>query len=362
LARRRAGRLANRFAFKPANVIEMTNALMLVASLFCYTADDAVRLEKEASAYRNRIQSGRVELRSVMSITVPGEAKPRTTDRRKVWFFEGGRMRADEEEYYFKRPTQRGGDKYWVRLGLTDSMHLYCTEDKSRRVAPFGPAVRNPELVMGPEAEMGLTDFRGLGLAPRSSSALRQFPVSPFLDGPDVDVTDVKDEVYEGVACVRAAFRRRDGLEGVIRIAPDRGPSVVAILIRGDGIEQEVRSRIEKHPASGLWFPTQCRHIRREDGKVHTDETLTVKVQSLNQPLPAETFTFAGMGLPNGTEVSSIGLGEPTTLFWTGAELLPGYPVDSGGGSSPWWLWVAGVSAVLIGVVLVVRSFRRLSN
>ncbi|MFO0899263.1 MAG: hypothetical protein U0836_17710 [Pirellulales bacterium] len=336
----------------------MTAFLLWVGPLLCYTAEDAVRLEKEAFAYRDHIQSGEVELHSVMSKAVRGEGNPRKLDRRKVWFFEGGRMRADEEEYYVPRPTQPGGDKYWVRLGLTDSAHLYCTEHKSRRAMPLGAAVRNPELVKGPEAEMGLTDFRWLGLAPRSSYNLRQVPVSPFLDRPDVEVTDVKDEVYEGAACVRAAFRRRDGLEGVIRIAPDRGPSVVAVSISGDGIDQEVRSRIEKHAASGIWFPTQCRYVRSKNGKVQTDETLTVKVLSLNQPLPPETFTFAGMGLPAGTEVSSIGLGEPTTLFWTGAELLPGYPVEPGG-SSPWWLWLAGVSAVLIGLVLVVRSLAR---
>ncbi len=336
----------------------MTSVLMVVVPLVCYTAEDAVRLEKEAFAYRDHIQSGQVDLHSVMSKTTRGEANPRKLDRRKVWFFEGGRLRADEEEYYLPKPTQPWGDKYWVRLGLTDSAHLYCTDDKSRRVMPLGAAVRNPKLVTGPEAEMGLTDFRWLGLAPRSSYNLRQVPVSPFLDRPDIEVTDVKEEVHGGAACVRAAFRRRDGLEGVIRIAPERGPSVVAVSISGDGIDQEVRSRIEKHSASGLWFPSQIHYIRRSNGNVDTDETLTVKVRSLNKPLPPETFTFAGMGLPNGTEVSSIGLGEPTSLFWTGAELLPGYPVEPGG-SSRWWLWLAGVSAVLIGVVLVVRSLAR---
>src|SRR5262245_20748647 len=116
----------------------MTSVFMLVVPILCYTADDAVRLEKEAFAYRDRIQSGHVDLHSVMSKTVRGEDKPRKLDRRKVWFLDGGRMRADEEEYYLPKPTRPGSDKYWVRQALADSMHLYCTDDKSRRVMPFG--------------------------------------------------------------------------------------------------------------------------------------------------------------------------------------------------------------------------------
>ncbi|MFO0899262.1 MAG: hypothetical protein U0836_17705 [Pirellulales bacterium] len=317
-----------------------------------------MRLERDAFAYRDQIQAGQVDLHSVVSTRFPNEATPRKLDRRKVWFLDSGQMRADEEESYFRKPSLPGGSKYWVRNSLTADEHLYCTEDASREVMPYGASRRHPKLVTDP-LDAGVTDLRWLGVSPLSSSNLKQFPPRPFLDRPDIEVTDVKDETFDGVACVRIAFRRRDGAEGVIRIAPDRGPSLVGFSIRDGELEEEVRSRIEKHKPSGYWFPTEFRYLRRDSGKVHTDEKATIKIQSLGQPLPPETFMFAGMGLPAGSEVASMGFEGATNLVWTGKELLPGYPVESGGGSSPWWLWLAGVSAVLIGVVLVVRSLAR---
>jgi hypothetical protein len=338
--------------------MSITCALLLAGPLLCFTSDDAINLEREAFAYRNQIKAGQVDLHSIISTRFPGEASPRKMERRKVWFLDGDRMRADEEEYYFRKPTQPGGSKYWVRQSSTPDEHLNCTEDASRKVMPYGASRSHPRLVTDPLAA-GVSDLRMLGMNPFDSSNMKQFDVKPFLDRPDIEVTDVKDETFDGVACVRIDFRGRDGAVGVMRIAPDRGPSVVGFSIRDGKIEEEVRSRIEKHAPSGIWFPTEFRYLRREDGKVHTDEKVAIKVLSLGESLPLETFTFAGLGLPPGSEVASMGFDGAGTLIWTGKGLFPGYPVDPPGGSSPWWLWLAGVSAVLIGVVLVVRSLAR---
>ncbi|MBX9580991.1 MAG: hypothetical protein K2X87_11840 [Gemmataceae bacterium] len=88
-------------------------------------------------------------------------------------------------------------------------------------------------------------------------------------------------------------------------LCPDLGMNPVRYEMVAPAAPASHETSIEYAKAKGtdIWFPTSVHYRRTIDGVVVLDQKLDVETAEINQPIPAEVFTFKGMGLPEGTPI-----------------------------------------------------------
>ena len=151
-------------------------------------------------------------------------------------------------------------------------------------------------------------DPRRIGMAAVDFLNLNHYPLDEVLANPARKNTTVQQEQLAGCECTLVTITRVNG--GFIRvwIAPERDFGVVRMDCEiSDGRTKSfdtVDVDLALHEPSGLWFPvhTNCRNGIGD--RIEREEDCTIEVISLNQPIPPEVFTFAGIGVPVGWPVS----------------------------------------------------------
>jgi hypothetical protein len=148
-----------------------------------------------------------------------------------------------------------------------------------------------------------------------------------------------------------------------------RGPSLVRIeLVQGpenDPTKEtySVVQEIEVMKVEGGWYPRSVHTTQNRDGKLVDEERVTVKSAEFGKPLPVNTFTLEGLGLPAGQELL---FDSKTIKKWDGKKVGDATVVDNAvshsvvGAGIDWWVpVVAAVGAVLgtVGVLFLVRVF-----
>ena len=156
-------------------------------------------------------------------------------------------------------------------------------------------------------------DPRRIGMCPTDFLNLVHDPVDAFLSNPARKETTSEPAQQAGIDCTRVTMTNLHGATIRSWIANDRGFGVLKMEIEAGIGEKKRVSAVETdlvlNEPSKIWFPTHF-HSRSFLGEtpqgeaLYRDEDGTVEVISLNEPIPPEVFTFAGVGVPIGWPVS----------------------------------------------------------
>jgi hypothetical protein len=341
---------------------------LLLCAVFAVGPQDAATLERAAFEYQLSIPSGHVETESVVTIVSLNGASRRIS-RKRTMYFDGENIREDAENPYDASKSYYGGRlppgvsqaTFWERRALMDGQHFSYSEQVDLRGKRFGAEVTKPN-VLETGHHLGITDARWIGLTVSGSESLKNIVLRPAFDRPDMEISGVVKDSNKDASVVGFAYRRRDGVHGTIFIDTSKGPSVVgevATSASGATVEEQDVD-VRQHVASGYWFPVAMSYKHTSNGKLTQHEELKIKIISLGESLPRDTFTFAGLGLPIGSDVTPIGFDDNYQKIWTGRELVSKEPnVSSGAGGSQWWIWVVGWLALVTGLILMIAVYRR---
>jgi len=271
----------------------MLPCIPLLFGLLGFQAADVAEIERQAVEHRRGIRSGEVIVQCDYHNGRAAELH--------IWW--------DGDSY--RQDVSRGNDHRDVRV-WHEGRYLHFSDELgdngNRLVATL--AFANDRHYVG-VAEPN--DPRRVGMAAADFLNLNHYPLDEVLANPARRNTAVRQEQLSGAACTVVTITRLNG--GVIQvwIAPERDFSVLRMegeISDGRGSKRfdTVDVDVALHEPSGLWFPvhSHCRNGSRNDAgeKLERDEDCAIEVISLNQPIPPEVFTFAGIGVPVGWPVS----------------------------------------------------------
>jgi len=173
----------------------------------------------------------------------------------------------------------------------------------------------------------------------------------------------MEDEEIDGIPCKKISLNTSAGSQCAIWIAPSRGFSPLRCVARLPQYDMSDQTDVvvSEWNGSGLWFPTASKYVRTMAGKIVHHEEAVIHVESLNQPLPAETFELAGLDIPVGRAVVMVPEAGPLRL-WDGKNVItagsrrPQAQVAAGGKRETSWILI--VNATVLAFVCVFLSLR----
>lgn len=191
----------------------------------------------------------------------------------------------------------------------------------------------------------------------------------------------VREEELDGARCSRLQWVSKVKVRFDVWVCPAKGNNVVRIDATptptpGEpAVQISVRSEVVPVAASGLWYPREVVFDQKRGGKTERWEKIAVTEVKINEPIPPETFSLAGMNLAPQTPVKlprfkdggywnpdtkKIDPREPANPPAGNAAPTDPTPITTASGRStnP---WVVGVVAAVAGCavgLLVVRRRR----
>ncbi len=207
--------------------------------------------------------------------------------------------------------------KEYLQTSADDQPEKFRSSAVARRADEMSHIPQNAKL-----------DLRWLGIYIVRSGALHAAVPTAILSNPARTETTVETVVLDGVECQLVRITMKKGQKVAYWISPSEQYAVkraeIASTAGGRFWESRIEATGQVHQPSGIWFPTRCKYRQQIDGQLESEEVVDVRVISLNEKIPDETFTLAGMNLPVGLPVTdSRGVGDPLTMKWDGTQLVP---------------------------------------
>jgi hypothetical protein len=186
---------------------------------------------------------------------------------------------------------------------------------------------------------------------------------------------------WGGRPAVRYHLPLPDGAGMSCWLRPDLGMNPVRYEMAAPAARASHETSIDYAKAKGtdIWFPTTVHYRRTIDDVVVLDQRLDVETAEINQPIPAEVFTFRGMGLPEGTPIEYPEIkrsdDQPTwdgekvdptrtrgqrslEAYYHQMRIEPTVP-DTPEPGRRWPYYLAGGLLAIVGGVLLARAVRR---
>lgn len=111
-------------------------------------------------------------------------------------------------------------------------------------------------------------------------------------------------------------------------IVPEMDHSVVRIEYEGAGkYAKSLKCEMERYGKPGTWFPKSYQAQLVVDGKLRWRDSMELSDVKINEPIPADTFQFVGMNIPEGWPVHGSAVpfkGKWAT--WDGKKLVEPEP------------------------------------
>lgn len=270
-------------------------------ALFSLLTADVVDIERDAVQQRRQIHSGEVVVRARY------RDERRFPNGREVYlriWWDGSSFRQDMHLGNYREVDiwTEGRYLHWSDEPGTTGNKLIATIAHDRDEGVVGSRQRH--------------DPRRIGFGPSNFLNLVNYPIDEFLGNPARIKTTTQKVNHDGNDCTEVAISRINGATVRAWIAPERGMNILRMVVVSAGEEElklvdAVDVSASLHEPSGIWFPTRF-HYQRSAGdqaveQVKTEEEEeegTVEIISLNEPIPPEVFTFAGVGVPIGWPVS----------------------------------------------------------
>jgi hypothetical protein len=294
-------------------------------------APDIDSIEKQVLEYRRSIQRGHIVFKQK---TFKNTIYESHFDRVTTIWFDGKKLRNDDLLRYTDEPKDtplhrevkcRNCEKngYWV--------------DYIDKKSPQGElAVSMTDMTANPLPEVfNLIHPRCLGMAPESFPNLTasRAHLESYVARSDRRNTSIQRVSWKDRECVQISYQLptdadyADNAHVRIWISLHQGPSVVCIEaeadVHGKHYADTVESDLRQFMPSGLWYPQAVVYERLIDGKSVEKEVTEVQLLALNEPVPLEIFTLAGMELPVDKPVSVVDKKEGRLLYWNGEKLVP---------------------------------------
>ena len=190
----------------------------------------------------------------------------------------------------------------------SDGRYLHWNNEPGDRPGSELVATVASDQDMGAWGAREPNDPRRIGMSPSDFLNLVHYPVDEFLSNPARKGSTSEPAQQAGIDCTLVSMTNLHG--GTIRswIAQERGYGVLKMEIEVGSGERKRVSVVETDLAlnepSKVWFPQHFHTWSSKGEDVEYDEDGTVEVISLNEPIPPEVFTFAGVGVPIGWPVS----------------------------------------------------------
>jgi len=288
-------------------------------------AGDISPLELKALEARRAVQRGQIELEGTYWKSYKsGDQK--TWLYRRVIYFDGARLRIDDFEEYDPHRAKLHGKYYRSVRCFNQKEHISYSD----QILPNGHTIAltlRPAGSTDPSVELQI-DPRVIGMVPDTTANLAHHTLETVVGRPDRQETSVEEVVLNGDRCTLVRYTRNDGLIARIWICPAKNFSVVKMQVEASASEAQYVDTVEcsvgKYQPSGVWFPERCTYTRLVGGKPTREERAKIKVVSLNQALPENTFTLAGIGIPPGKRVYRVP--EPPGTrgeYWDGEKIVP---------------------------------------
>lgn len=282
----------------------------------------AVKVIDTARDCRNKIASYRVVINSVILRQSSEQAPLATNHLRYEAWSDGHRQRCDiTRTASTNDPKVVGTRTIWCRNGPRDG-YIATTSIGVGYIAPL--TFHKDGEAGGREA--GQVDWARLGLlesevtdysSRRPDDTLMQLRANNKLS-----LTQLAADGGH-VYVVNAAVKSAD-LEARFRPEYGMNPVLYKTEVPSARLFKQTTVAYDRVKGAELWYPTVVRHIRTVRGRTAVDETLTVELAEINQPISAYIFTEAAFGLPIGTPIGYPGVArleeQPT---WTGESVDP---------------------------------------
>jgi hypothetical protein len=295
----------------------MVTVPLAIALLVVADARASSDIERRAVEARRAITSGEVVVRWHNQRWKDGPAPVEKRGQHHIWF---DQRQHRQDVLFDDQPATRyvtiwAGERflYWTNELSGEGHRLVATiADRSDEGATLG---RRP------------LDPRTLGMACAEFMNLENKHIDSVIANPARLMTRTKEDTLQGVRCIVVTIQRNPALTTRAWIAPERGYSVLRLEseFRHDPEKHRgvAESNLQRHDRSGIWFPTHYVYEELIGGQRVTLEKGEVKIISLNEKIPAETFTFAGVGVPAGWPVNDFTRPDVSDrLAWDGRQVV----------------------------------------
>lgn len=323
-------------------------------------------IERAALDGRLAITSAKVVIRARGERFHSG--KSIATDADYTFWMDGKRLRTDV--------VRSSGPDAGVRVTTCENCEregwgvLY--HEKPGQAASFLPLARFSKLEL-----TDAIDPRKIGLDASPIRVLRQARLDQVVGRTDRTAPEIRSEKYGGKDCwvIRFAINPPDHKTQVAAwISPAEGNSVVRIEltqpVEGTPSRWVVSSEVTTWPPAKVWYPRTVKFEEYRGDKLVQHETADVTEASLNQPIPAETFTLAGIQMKADTYVRQPSDGE--SGFWRDGKIdtsnksvfkdtTPPAPVGSSESKVNYWLVAVCVVLALAAVIVVILRRRSIA-
>ena len=302
----------------------MLGSVFLLA--FLYAADaqapTGLAVEQQALVQRRAISTAVVKCEAQGKLA--GDHGERNIVRTDTIFFAGDKRRAD-----IARTDSAMGKPYRQLRCFAAGRHISWF-DRRESGGGFTALSDTDVKYLGDPLGAAVVDPRMIGMSPDDFANLVHYNLEfVFGSGDRKDAQGLATRVtHQGIDCLQSDYERNSGSKVRCLVAPEMDYAPVRVesefVVNNMRYQDSVSIKNERHRPSNIWFPVECWYQRLEDGKVTREEQLKVTVVSLNEPIPPETFTLAGMGIPPGVHVSRVPEDEHLVgvNVWNGREVV----------------------------------------
>jgi hypothetical protein len=317
--------------------------LALNAVLVSGTADGlpaAEEVEKQVLEYRQALKHAELKLSQA---TYLKESGPPDRERRTRIWFDGKKLRNDIElRYNADQPFHREiHGHHCEREGYL----LFYSQEPPAPGTALAMSFQKIEPATDP-LSCPVIDPRLLGLAVCSSPDLAQSHFEEWVRPPNRRPPSIRKTTLNGKDLLLIEYTLLNGVLVRTWVAPEWGPSIVRMeaedVVDGKQMLDSTVCDYADPPPGRYWYPKSCTYQRMIDGKLANKEVAQVEIVSLNQPIPPEAFTLAGMGIAKGTPIKGLPTADKADgpRFWNGETILtqqmPRIPADLPGASTGW--------------------------
>jgi hypothetical protein len=194
--------------------------------------------------------------------------------------------------------------------------------------------------------------------------------------GKDRTARSLTDITWQGrPAYLLACKAIRTGADVRITVVPSMNYAIVEMTIAlstgGKRLRGVRKSDLSLLPDTTVWYPTRTEYTEYADDAITLSEIITVSQVEVNKPIPAGTFTLAGLNVPDRQLV--LVSDSKTPMMWAGGKLVPYVspvdrevtddpPVPVGPPAGRWPSLLYAVAAALLALLAVAflrRAVRR---
>lgn len=286
----------------------------LAAVLLAVPAD----AETRAIDYRRSLQSGKVFYETRTWRQRNDELQHVSTTTYAVTF-DGDKIRTDRETTRFDRgPTPQLIFREYAALNSGELLRrTFDIPHPDRKLAALLDHLDSPDHAPGPSSST--IDPRNFGFAPSPFPVIYSNHLEAFVGCADRTNTTEETLTIDGNDVISVTYQKGSASHEML-IDPQRGYNLVSAAIITPTADYRIDCELKQYGGGELWYPSQVTYFVKKDDVIADKNITTVQAAEFNQPVDAEVFTFKGMGVEGGTDISETPqLGGPK--IWDGKDI-----------------------------------------